>query len=261
LDKEKKELETFGCPHCYEVKATLPFDAEEGRCRNCGGTIFITDLFGFHFEMSPDAASESVATAYMNVHEMLLLFTGVRFFWESNRQLLTNCLFIKDGPLSLRASYQKIVQPIRRFITFANSLGYPVCIVGQEKTGNFADHLEVIGRTAPNDSLFVLDENYIKGQILHGPAREDQYGKYTHYGAKVFLKLGDHQMVLTIPTGPFISHPNLNDLIGVDRIMATIPTLLSYRHENAIIPIELAHGIASLSTYPSAQILKMFAGQ
>lgn len=258
---EEQGLKPFGCPHCEEVTATLPFDAEEGRCPNCDGPIFITDMLGFHLEMSPDAASESVATAYMNVHETLLLFTGVRFFWETNRQLLTKCLFVKDGPLSLRASYQKIVQPIRRFITFANSLGYPVCIIGQEKTGNFADHLEVIGRTAPNYSLFMPDEHYIKRQILNGPERRDPYGYFTHYGAKVFVKLDDHHMALNIATGPFVSHPTMDDLIGGDRIFATIPTLLSHRHENAIIPIELAHGIASLSTYPSAQILKMFACQ
>jgi hypothetical protein len=35
--------------------------------------------------------------------------------------------------------------------------------------------------------------------------------------------------------------------------------LLSNRYEGALMPIEMANGVASLSTYPSAKILKMFA--
>ncbi|MFQ3613519.1 MAG: hypothetical protein SNJ68_07370 [Cyanobacteriota bacterium] len=30
-------------------------------------------------------------------------------------------------------------------------------------------------------------------------------------------------------------------------------------HEGGLLPVELANGVASLSTYPSARILKMFA--
>ncbi|MBN2532747.1 MAG: hypothetical protein JXB88_07650 [Spirochaetales bacterium] len=48
-------------------------------------------------------------------------------------------------------------------------------------------------------------------------------------------------------------------LIGIKRIIATLPKLLSNRYEGALIPIELANGIASLSTYPSAKILELFA--
>lgn len=51
----------------------------------------------------------------------------------------------------------------------------------------------------------------------------------------------------------------LSNLIGAERIFATLPTVLSSRFEGALLPIELAHGVASLSTYPSAQILKIFA--
>jgi hypothetical protein len=46
---------------------------------------------------------------------------------------------------------------------------------------------------------------------------------------------------------------------NLDRILATLPGMISSRHENALIPIEMANSIASLSTYPSAQVLKLFA--
>jgi hypothetical protein len=71
-------------------------------------------------------------------------------------------------------------------------------------------------------------------------------------------------MILNIPTGknvesPYLESPKLEDLIGAANIFATLPELLSYRHEGGLLPVELANGVASLSTYPSARILKMFA--
>ena len=48
------------------------------------------------------------------------------------------------------------------------------------------------------------------------------------------------------------------DLIGLGRILATLPGLVSRRFEGALYPIELANGIASLPSYPSAKILERF---
>jgi hypothetical protein len=256
----KKQLPLFECPHCEKTIATLPYDAETGNCPNCNGDLFITDMLGFHLEMAPDSAPDSIAMAYMNIHEVLLMFTGIRHYWENKRDVLKKCLFVKDGPLSIRAQYSKLVAPIRRFLAFARDQGYPIHIIGQEKSGKFFDHLELIGRNAPEGSIFIPGDQYIKEEIQHRPNTGAPYGKDTNYGAKVFVKINNyHQMVLNIPTGEFIENPKLDDLIGAKNIFATLPSILSNRFEGALLPIELANGIASLSTYPSAQILKIFA--
>jgi hypothetical protein len=111
----------------------------------------------------------------------------------------------------------------------------------------------------------VLSHKYIREQIQRTPQKENEYGKRTNYGEKLFIKLNPyHSMVLNIPTGDygngeeFPSSPE--ELIGFNRIMATLPSLISHRYEGALIPIELANGVASLSSYPSAKILKVFAG-
>ena len=122
-DGKQKELPLFECPHCEKTIATLPYDAEEGNCPDCKGNLFLTDMLGFHQEMAPDSAPETVATAYMSIHETLLLFTGVRYFWERKKDILSNCLFVKDGPLSIRAQYSKLVNPIRRFLGFSKQSG------------------------------------------------------------------------------------------------------------------------------------------
>lgn len=263
----RPSLPPFRCPHS-EIDgaahdATMSFDAEEGKCATCGKTIFITDMLGFHLEMSENAASESVATAYMNIHETLLLFTGIRYFWESNRDILRRCLFLKDGPLQIRAQYSKLVNPIRNFLLHAYSQGYPISIVGQEKTGIFTDHIHLIGKNAPSKHFFIPDHAYICEQIQSRPPSGAPYGKDTNYGAKVFVIMNERcRLVLNIPVcvkmGEFIYKPQTSALINLDRILATLPGVISSRHENALIPIELANSIASLSTYPSAQVLKLF---
>jgi hypothetical protein len=71
-------------------------------------------------------------------------------------------------------------------------------------------------------------------------------------------------MVISVPTGAYSEaedFPNqISDFIGLDRILATLPSLISYRHQSALVPVELANGVASLSSYPSAAVLKVFAG-
>jgi len=193
-----------------------------------------------------------------------LLFTGIRHFWETNSEILRRCLFVKDGPLQIRAQYSKLVNPIRRFLIHALHRGVSICIMGQEKTGSFVEHLELIGRDAPGEHLFIPDHTYICEQIQHRPASGAPYGRDTNYGAKIFATFRDrYRFVLTVPVsigmGPFIQAPSLTQVIGLDRILSTLPRLLSSRHESALLPVELAHSIASLSTYPSAQVLKLFA--
>jgi len=257
---ERRQLEKFECPHCQNANATLPYDADSGPCANCGRTMLLTDMLGFHQEMAQDSAPDTVASSYMAIHETLMLFTGIRYFWESNRQILRNCLFIKDGPLSIRAQYSKLVGPIRQFMLHANACGCPVHVIGQEKSGTFFDHLTLIRDHAPSPACFVPNDAYIKEQIQNRPNQGAPYGLDTNYGAKVFLKLSPyHSMVINVPTGAHRPNATLGDLIGFDRILATLPTILSNRYEGALMPVEMANGVASLSTYPSAKILRMFA--
>ena len=257
--EEHRDLTEFECPHCHDFKTTLPFDAEIGECPFCQKEMFITDWLGFHQEMAEDSAPEGIASTYMGLHETLLLFTAIRNYWQNRRNMISECLFVKDGPLSIRAQYSKLVEPIRHFLAYALHNGYPIHILGQEKSGRFYDHFQFIGDTAPSRKLLIPSDNYIKSRIQHRPLEGAPYGNDTNYGAKLFVKLDDyHKMVLNIPIGEFEPNPMITDLIGYENIFATIPKILSNQHEGALLPVELAHGIASLSTYPSAKILKLF---
>src|SRR5258708_25581991 len=103
-------------------------------------------------------------------------------------------------------------------------------MLGQEKTGRFTDHLQLIGRYAPTRSIFIPDSTYITEQIQHRFARGKTYGEDTNYGAKVFVKLNEHhRMVLIIPTRKYVANPTYADLIRAHTIFTTPPTILSNR--------------------------------
>jgi len=258
-DGKAKNLEPFACPHCYKL-TSLPYDTEIGNCEECNESLFITDMLGFHQVMGDEFAPDTVASDYMTIYETLLLFTCIRYYWEKNKKVLQRSLFIRDGPLSIRAQYSKLVNPIRRFLAFANKEGNPVYLTSQEKSGSFADHLKMIEREAPHNSVFIPGDKYIKEDVQLRPLGGQDYGFDTNYGSKVFVKINDyHSLILNIPTGLFNPNPKYANLIGVDRILGTINTILSSKFESGLTPIEMAHSIASLSTYPSAKILKLLA--
>ena len=258
---ERKQSPSFDCPHCEKQVAGLAYDQDEGVCEHCNGHLYLTDMIGFHLEMNEEAAPDSVATAYMLIHETLLLFTGIRYFWNAGKfRVLKNALFIKDGPLLLKGQYSKLAIPIRNFFEYTKEKDISVFLVGQEKTGGFVDHLEIISRNAPNQSLFAPSNEYIRKEIQHRPERSEPYGSRTNYGNKVFVKFDAyHHLVLSIPTGQYTDTNSLNVFLGLEEIVTSLSSVLSYRHEGALVPVELANGVASLSSYPSAEILKVFA--
>lgn len=269
-DSKEKSL-SFDCPHCGGEIKGLPYDYDEGICGNgkCGKVVYLTDMIGFHLDMTEDSAPDSVPSAYMLIMETLMLFTVIRILWEhEDDSILSDTLFIKDGPLTLRSQYSKLVPNIREFLQFAKDSGRPIHIIGQEKTGRFTEHLSTIARFASprnyGDALnfFVLTHRYVREEVFRSPDLSNPYGSRTNYGEKVYLKFDPHtHMVINVPTGDYCEDkdfPYKKDLIGFDRIVATLPSLISNKHEGALFPIELANGIASLSSYPSAKILQRF---
>lgn len=110
----------------------------------------------------------------------------------------------------------------------------------------------------------MLTHDYVRREVYRSPNLASPYGSRTNWGEKLYVKVDPGAfIVLNIPTGqyqPIGDFPKASDLIGMDRILATIPTLISHKFEGALFPVELANGVASMSSYPSAKVLQLFAG-
>lgn len=259
----------FDCPHCAKEIPGLPYDTSKGTCPYCGKEILLTDMIGFNLDMEEDGASEKIASSYMLVMEHIMLFTIVRLMWNhTDKNIFSDTLFIKDGPLTLRSQYAKFVPLIREFIEYTKQQGRPLHIVGQEKSGIFRDHLSMISkyvcpqRIGEQPSTAVLTHEYVRKEVYRAGDLVNPYGLRTNWGEKVYVKLEpDTSLVLNIPTGAYSEEkdfPKPNDLVGLGRIMATLPSLISRKYEGALFPVELANGVASMSSYPSAKILQRF---
>ena len=111
-------------------------------------------------------------------------------------------------------------------------------------------------------SLAVLSHDFVRKEVYRIGELPNPYGSRTNWGEKLFVKLDpDTAFVLNIPTGEYCSDscfPKRNDLVGLGRIMATLPSLISRKYEGALFPVELANGVASMSSFPSAKVLQRF---
>ena len=265
---DKHNSPSFECPHCEKkIEEGLAFDQDKGICPHCGGEVLLTDMVGFHLDMSEENASDVVASRYMLIMEMLMLFTVIRLEWSNpDKKLVCDTLFIKDGPMMLGGQYSKLVPNIRAFLLYAKEQGRPVHIISSEKSGSFFDYLSIISKfVKPEDGKIkyaVLNHGYIRRVIQRAPDRGNPYGFRTNWGEKVFVFLDENtHMILNMTTGFYDkdeAYPVSKDIIGLDRILATIPALISRKYEGALYPVELVNGIASMSNYPSAKILQDF---
>jgi hypothetical protein len=267
---DKVTSPNFACPHCHINIDGLNYNADDGSCPSCKAGVYLTDMIGFHLDMDEESAPDSVASAYMLIMEHLMLFTAIRLLWDhSDPSIVSETLFIKDGPLTLRSQYSKLVPNIRSFLEFAKGKKRQIHIVGQEKSGAFFDHLSaIVTHTKPHSReekacYAVLSHDYVRREVYRSPDLENAYGKRTNWGEKMFVKIDPGTyMVLNVPTGQYnedLNFPHPSNLIGLERILATIPKIVSHKFEGALFPVELANGIASMSSYPSATILQHFA--
>lgn len=258
----------FVCPHCGEkIEDGIKYDQDFGICIYCRNKVFLTDMIGFHLDMNEENAQITVASSYMMIMELLMLFTVIRLHWQHNdKSLVSETLYIKDGPLTLGRQYSKLVPCIRNFLEYAKINKRPIHIMGCEKSGIYFEHLNIIEKyinVEENKIKYaVLNHEYIRNEIQRVPAHINPYGARTNYGEKVFVILDNNtHMVLNMTTGQNNdddSFPEESDIIGLDRIIATLPSLVSRKYEGALYPIELVNGIASMSNYPSAKIFQDF---
>ena len=78
---EKEKSPSFECPHCGKKIDGIPYDMETGICPFCKKEVLLTDMIGFHLDMNEENAPASVASSYMLIMELLMLFTVIRLHW------------------------------------------------------------------------------------------------------------------------------------------------------------------------------------
>lgn len=259
---------SFECPHCgHKIEDGIAYDLDISTCPFCHKEVFLTDMIGFHLDMNEDNAPIAVASSYMLIMELLMLFTVIRLHWmNKDKTIVSETLYIKDGPMTLGRQYSKLVPAIREFLQYAKNENRPIHIMGCEKSGTYFDFLSNVSKFVDvcdgELKYAVLNHGYIRKEIQRAPDHVNPYGSRTNWGEKVFVVIDKNtHMILNMPTGEYKPDDNFpidSDIIGINRILATLPSLISRKYEGALYPVELVNGIASMSNYPSAKILQDF---
>jgi len=253
-------------PHmdCLSCGATvwLPRDAINFECQACHYPHRLGDYLGIAQEAPEDWTREEAVMSLRSALETLTLFHFIVRYWQTRPDVLAQTLFLKDGPLLLRAQLSRLVEPIRALIVAVRQQGLRLHLAGIEKNGELVDHIEDLKKhlREPGD-YFLPTVRYIIEEVAGLQYDPTKYRNRVQYGSKVVLRLGpDHVVPLDIPTGDFLTEPALKDLIGFGETAGLLAEMTSYSHDNALIPIKLVNEYSSISERPSGDILKAFAG-
>jgi hypothetical protein len=108
----------------------------------------------------------------MSIIESIIIFTLIRYYCNSKREIFCKWLFVKDGSFSL-----------------------------QEKSDIFFDYMQLIGKEVPISSYFITFVSYIWENMMN-TKRNSMFGLETNYEGKLFIKQNEYNAnFLNIPPG------------------------------------------------------------
>ena len=254
----EEERPHMSCVSC-DREISLPRWQLSFECPECGSRHTLSDYLSIGTQGPEDWSREEAASALRDALETLSLMHFLRVYRDDG-EVLGETLFVKDGPLLLRAALSRLVVPIRDFIAYLRSEGRPPNLVGVEKTGNFAGFLEEYRQSLEEPGDYFLPSVRFVVEEITGSVMTEGYRNRVSYGAKMGVRIGpDHLLALNVPTGPFLTEPEPEDLVGFEASIRSLSELVSYRYPNALIPLVLANSAASIARRPSGNILSAFA--
>ncbi|MFJ4860131.1 hypothetical protein [Streptomyces sp. NPDC088748] len=269
------------CPTCGAPDQRVT--ASGGVCAipECMEKIYPTDVLRGYEEFTEDGENALTLTRAMNIAERLLLISYIDGFYRVEPRMLSQGIFITDGPLAV---YGPAAPMKSKFLDYWSQLCLamdqrdfaPPLLVGIEKSGRFVDHARVIDRHIPNGHVMMLDTPYVNRYVTNQKP-DHYYGKDEFYGRRFIYKTSTGEsLVVTVPRVPG-GHPyekpridSSGDFIQVPSeqyqfyptLRATLETLdlmQTHLYPNAVIPVALAHSASSLPLGTGRSVLTLLA--
>jgi hypothetical protein len=254
---------------CYQCQQSFPIPRGRNfNCPHCQHSHFLSDYLGLFANISEEWGPEQLASMVMATIETLALWKlPVRLAQANRLHRLSEFLFIKDGPLLLRAEGFRIVDSIRDFIEWLFENGHIINLTGVEKTGDLVNFMSCYPDllSQPGD-YFLPSIKFIYEEVRGASFDPTTYRNRVSYGSRVAIRLGpQNRVVIHVPTQKMSDTqpvaPQTSDLIAVDRIASALASLTSSAHSDALLPVVLTNRAVSLSDRPSNRILDEYLGQ
>lgn len=251
------------CPYCSEgvdIQAKDLSSTYTITCPHCGGKIYLTDIFRLHEAIDNELGAGGILGYLSTTVEQIISVFLIKQMLSIKPGLLSETLFIKDGPLAFFGQTANIHKPMRKLIAFLNQ-NHAIYIVGLEKSGSFVEHAEQVSKRMLPKQILLLGNKYIYKYIIPGQAiNNEPYASSSYYGHKLIFK-SEHSnvYVATIPNTQAQIEPQMKDYIHIHEILYNITALKCDLYYNSLVPIVLANKLVSLADHPSADLLKSFA--
>jgi hypothetical protein len=230
------------------------------KCAACSQELFITDVLRLHEAIDEETGAGGILGYLVTTVEQIILVHFIKALLTIKPSVLSDVIFIKDGPLAFFGQTANLHKPMRALVGYLFAK-YNLFMAGLEKTGTFVEHAAEIASLLKPGQILILDNDYIYKYIIPGKGDvTSPYGRTTYYGNKVIFKTRSSSMhVVTLPTADALAKPNESDLRNLSLVLDVVERLRCDMYDNALIPVALANKLVSLSNHPSATILERFA--
>ncbi len=254
------------CPVCAQPKLPLQKKALSKeftfKCDSCKADIYLTDVFRLHEAIDDELGAGGILAYVVTTIEQILLAHLIRMILLTRPTLMSEVLFIKDGPLGFFGQTANMHKPFRALVNFLFTQ-HNCYMAGLEKSGAFVEHAHEIAPLLESGTVLILNDGYIYKYIIPGKAdASSPYGRTTYYGNKVIFKSDTgHIHVATLPTRDVLVIPTEKDLPNLHVVLRNIAKLKCDMYDDSLVPVALVNKLVSLANHPSSRILQKFAKQ
>ncbi len=270
-EREQSATKSVKCPVCGKGYDPKLIARDGSSCPNaaCGETLWPTDALRIHEAFDPWGPNGAVGTRVMMVLEHLTLACLARSIQKKSPSALDDLAFIADGPLALFGEPARLGRTILTFWQTLSSKvieqrGQPPLVLGVEKTGEFVEHARDLGELLEPGHLMLLPVDYIQSYIS---SKNSNYGEGTYFGRKFIYRTTDERIIVfSVPplasrgVMPYGSRPlRLADYPTLGPACRLLDHIGTRLHEDAIVPVALAHRWAAYPLRTAGTVLRLHA--
>lgn len=251
------------CPHCsvgVDIQRKNVQSDYTITCPHCGGKIYLTDILRLHEVIDNELGAGGILGYLTTAVEQIIIVYLIKQMLNIRPNLLSQTLFVKDGPLAFFGQTANLHKPMRKLMTFLNQ-NHSIYLVGLEKSGSFVEHAVQASKKMLPKQMLLLGNSYIYKYIIPGNGRDSEpYAISSYYGHKVIFKSEHNNVyVATIPNVQAMVEPQISDYININEILYNITALKCDLYYNSLVPVVMANKLVSLADHPSSDLLKTFA--
>ena len=251
------------CPHCsvgVDIQRKNVQSDYTITCPHCGDKIYLTDILRLHEVIDNELGAGGILGYLTTAVEQIIIVYLIKQMLNIRPSLLSQTLFVKDGPLAFFGQTANLHKPMRKLMTFLNQ-NHSIYLVGLEKSGSFVEYAVQASKKMLPKQMLLLGNSYIYKYIIPGNGRDSEpYAISSYYGHKVIFKSEHNNVyVAIIPNVQAMVEPQISDYININEILYNITALKCDLYYNSLVPVVMANKLVSLADHPSSDLLKTFA--